>query len=64
MTLVPTADRPRRSSIAPDQTDARSKAVLFCVCGREASPQEWATEHDGSRRRLVCPDCRAILTVR
>ena len=64
MTLVPTADRPRRSLSATDQTDTRPKAVLFCACGREAPPYEWATEPDGSSRRLVCPDCRATLTVR
>jgi hypothetical protein len=66
MTLASTPERLRqlRSAGSSAATDARSKTVLFCECGREASPRAWRTERDGRRRLLVCPDCDATLTVR
>ncbi|WP_136590333.1 hypothetical protein [Salinigranum halophilum] len=70
MTSAPTVERHparttrRRRSPAAPSADERSKALLFCACGREAPTDEWRVERDGRRRRLVCPDCRETLTVR
>ena len=49
---------------SPSLSTTRSKTVLFCPCGREATPDEWTTEEDGRLRLLVCPDCGDTLTAR
>lgn len=67
MTSALFAERPRtqtRKQRPSRAAQTAAKAVLFCKCGREASHTEWDVEHDNTRRRLLCPDCGTVLTVR
>jgi hypothetical protein len=70
MTSASPLERPDSPSRTGDDRDSpslsttRSKALLFCPCGREAAADDWDVEQDGPCRLLVCPDCGETLTAR